>query len=479
MWTLWGNNGEPMLTHENGGDVVGSVVNLLWHDLELVIMSNEVTPLPDRETGWQYQESVRSTFLKNIKYIISHREQWRIIVHVRSTRLSAPNVLSYTDTVFAVLLVCQVNDIHYEPILETPLPDHGMSDNIIAWLVGLVNNSKHDVHIEEEYLLKKYEGNPLVVQILKAGGRLNNKYKEALVADAGRSSSMPYTRGMDARESLSVVPSSSPPVEQEAGGPEGGAERAVRQAAVGTAAAESAPAALAAAVPAGVMAVEMEPEVVAGGLEGGAEPAVTQAVVGTAAAESAPAALAAAKKEPERTRRTRRGGGEEEEEKEKDPAVLRQDAGSSSGAASSGARRSIWQTEKRRILLSRMTWSKVCSALETEELERCFDYHYDKFLDTHPKAKGAGRPSNDQAKRNWLREQVKAGDKNLVPYIKSIHDAVRSRFCLPTYEEVVLARNQLTFAKMPSVRQMWVENPEKSPFGWSKSNKQVEGVPWK
>ena len=432
MWTLWGNNGEPMLTHENGGDVVGSVVNLLWHDLELVIMSNEVTPLPDRETGWQYQDSVRSTFLKNIKYIISHRDQWRILVHVRSTRLSAPNVLSYTDTVFAVLLVCQVSDIHYEPILEIPLPDDGMSDNIIAWLVGLVNNSKQPLHIEEEFLLKKYEGNPLVPQILKAGGRLNNKYKEALVADAGRSSSMPYTRGMDARESLSVVPSSSPPVEQEAGGPEGGAERAVRQAAVGT-----------------------------------------------TAAESAPAALAAAKKEPERTRRTRRGGGEEEEEKEKDPAVLRQDAGSSSGAASSGARRSNWQTEKRRIKLSRMSWSKVCSALETDELERCFDYHYDKFLDTHPKAKGAGRPSNDQAKRNWLREQVKAGDKNLVPYIKSIHDAVRSRFWLPTYEEVVLARNQLTFAKMPSVRQMWVENPEKSPFGWSKSNKQVEGVPWK
>ena len=84
VWTLWGSNGEPMLTHENGGDVVGSVVNLLWHDLELVIMSNEVTPLPDRETGWQYQESVRSTFLKNINYIIAHREQWRIIVHVRS-----------------------------------------------------------------------------------------------------------------------------------------------------------------------------------------------------------------------------------------------------------------------------------------------------------------------------------------------------------------------------------------------------------
>ena len=103
MWTLWGSNGEPMLTHENGGDVVGSVVNLLWHDLEVVIMSNEVTPLP--KTGWQYQESVRSTFLKNIKYIISHREQWRIIVHVRSTRLSAPNVLSYTDIVFAVLLL--------------------------------------------------------------------------------------------------------------------------------------------------------------------------------------------------------------------------------------------------------------------------------------------------------------------------------------------------------------------------------------
>ena len=85
VWTLWGNNGEPMLTHENGGDVVGSVVNLLWHDLELVITSNEVTRLPDRQTGWQYnKESVRSTFLKNINYIIAHREQWRIIVHVRS-----------------------------------------------------------------------------------------------------------------------------------------------------------------------------------------------------------------------------------------------------------------------------------------------------------------------------------------------------------------------------------------------------------
>ena len=86
VWTLWGSNGDPMLTHENGGVLNGPVVNLLWHDLEHVITSNEVTPLPDRQTGWQYnKESVRSTFLKNIKYIISDREQWRIIVHVRSS----------------------------------------------------------------------------------------------------------------------------------------------------------------------------------------------------------------------------------------------------------------------------------------------------------------------------------------------------------------------------------------------------------
>ena len=85
VWTLWGSNGEPMLTHENGGDLCGPVVNLLWHDLQLVIKSNEVTPLPDRQTGWHYnKESVRATFLKNIKYIISHRSQWRIIVHVSS-----------------------------------------------------------------------------------------------------------------------------------------------------------------------------------------------------------------------------------------------------------------------------------------------------------------------------------------------------------------------------------------------------------
>ena len=74
MWTLWGSDGKPMVT--SWDNLNGPVVNLLWHDLELVITSNEVTPLPDRQTGWQYnEESVRATFLKNIKYIISHREQ--------------------------------------------------------------------------------------------------------------------------------------------------------------------------------------------------------------------------------------------------------------------------------------------------------------------------------------------------------------------------------------------------------------------
>ena len=86
MWTLWGSDGEPMLTHENRGVLNGPVVNLLWHDLELVITSNEVTPLPDRQTGWQYNKDLmRSTFFKNINYIIFHREDWRIIVHVRSS----------------------------------------------------------------------------------------------------------------------------------------------------------------------------------------------------------------------------------------------------------------------------------------------------------------------------------------------------------------------------------------------------------
>ena len=126
-----------------------------------------------------------------------------------------------------------------------------------------------------------------------------------------------------------------------------------------------------------------------------------------------------------------------------------------------------------------MSWSKVCSALKDDELERCFDYHYEKFLVARPKARSAGRPKDNHAKINWLLQQVKPGDNNLVPYTLSIHDGVRSQFGLPSKAQVELARNQLTFAKMPSVRQMWVENPEKSPFGWSKSNKLVEGVPWK
>ena len=71
VWTLWGSDGEPMLTHEDRGVLNGPVVNLLWHDLELVITSNEVTPLPDRQTGWQYNKDLmRSTFFKNINYII-------------------------------------------------------------------------------------------------------------------------------------------------------------------------------------------------------------------------------------------------------------------------------------------------------------------------------------------------------------------------------------------------------------------------
>ena len=118
-------------------------------------------------------------------------------------------------------------------------------------------------------------------------------------------------------------------------------------------------------------------------------------------------------------------------------------------------------------------------AVSGGKLERCFDYHYKKFLDAHPKAKNAGRPSSEQAKKNWLLQQVKPGEKNLLPYIISMYDYQRSPFGLPSNAQVDLARKQLTFAKQPSVRQMWVENPEKAPFGWSKRNKQVEGVPWK
>ena len=372
-------------------------------------------------------------------------------------------MLSYTDT---VSLVCQVNKDHYEPMLWSTIgssssdpivqdklspcdddatlfsilgtfralaSDHIVQDGsfsladdaFVKWLVNMVTKSTDPVQVVEDFLLKGYEANDLVAQILKPGGRLNNKYKEALVAETSLSRVPPYTRGMDARESLSVVPSSSPSDEFFSGLP-----------AAGPAAMESAAAGLAAAEPTVVL--------------------------------------------PERTRtRTKRQGQDKEEEKE--PAVRPAAAGLAAAQQASADRPvlSAWQTEKRRVRLSRMSWSKVCSALKDDELEQCFDYHYEKFLVAKPKAKGAGRPKENHAKVNWLLQQVKPGDKNLVPYILSLHDGLRSQFGLPSNEQVELSRNQLTFPKMPSVRQMWVLDPEKAPFGWSKSNKQVEGVPWK
>ena len=115
VWVLWGSDGKPMFTDENTGESVGPVVNLLWHSLENTIKSNSVAPLPRRSTGWQRdKECVRATFLKNIKYIISHREEWRVIVHVCSL---LPCMFFRALTLF--LLVCQVNEVHYEPLVSS------------------------------------------------------------------------------------------------------------------------------------------------------------------------------------------------------------------------------------------------------------------------------------------------------------------------------------------------------------------------
>ena len=83
MRTLWGSNGKPMITYQNAGEINGPVVNLLWHDLEATVKDNKCANMPTRSAGWPYDKpKVRSTFLKNIKYIISNREKWRILVHV-------------------------------------------------------------------------------------------------------------------------------------------------------------------------------------------------------------------------------------------------------------------------------------------------------------------------------------------------------------------------------------------------------------
>jgi len=86
VWTLWTSNGKPLIP-VNEGKVVEYIpfppINLLWHDLEETVRSNKVKPIPPSK-DWVYEEKeIEVTFVKNIKYILAHHHDWRIIVHVR------------------------------------------------------------------------------------------------------------------------------------------------------------------------------------------------------------------------------------------------------------------------------------------------------------------------------------------------------------------------------------------------------------
>ena len=121
--------------------------------------------------------------------------------------------------------------------------------------------------------------------------------------------------------------------------------------------------------------------------------------------------------------------------------------------------------------------------LTVDELHRCFEYHYERFLDTHPKAKGAGRPSSDTAMRNWLLQQIKAehqGKKNLDPYNRTCNDDVRAHFGLASNKDIVSACSKLSYPKQPSVHEMWVNNPERRTTSWSNNKSKVGhgGMSW-
>ena len=66
-------------------------INLLWHDLANIVQSNTIEALPDQK-DWAYDlDKIRSTFDKNVTYILAHQDEWRIIVHVCACHRSNNN----------------------------------------------------------------------------------------------------------------------------------------------------------------------------------------------------------------------------------------------------------------------------------------------------------------------------------------------------------------------------------------------------
>ena len=101
--------------------------------------------------------------------------------------------------------------------------------------------------------------------------------------------------------------------------------------------------------------------------------------------------------------------------------------------------------------------------LTEEELGLLLDYHWEKYVSTHSRADG--KPGNDQAKRNWLLKQAKMADggyRHLQPYLPNTNmvlDDAREHFGLPSKEECWNMYAKASYPKLPSVKEMWVDNP--------------------
>ena len=110
-----------------------------------------------------------------------------------------------------------------------------------------------------------------------------------------------------------------------------------------------------------------------------------------------------------------------------------------------------------------MPFAKMLNQLTEEELGLLLDYQWEKYVSTHSKADG--KPGNDQAKRNWLLKRAKLPNgehRQLTPYLPNtnmVDDDVRRYFGLPSRDECWNMYAKVSYPKLPSVTEMWVNNP--------------------